>query len=89
MSITMPPKRKSTDAAADVASKKTKASTDNASDNAPNNAPEAAQVPRSKRWSKGISGSANADTEFRTIIARNPDSLWKFVCQCRPIVGSG
>ncbi|KAJ5368896.1 uncharacterized protein N7496_008656 [Penicillium cataractarum] len=88
----MAPKRKSTDAAADVASKKTKASTDNATDNAPDNTPENAtekpQVPRSKRWSKGLSGSANADTEFRTIIARNPDSLWKFACQCRQIVGS-
>lgn len=87
LSIAMPPKRKST-AAADVASKKSKASTDNAADNAPENAPENPQVPRSKRWSKGLSGSANADTEFRTIIARNPDSLWKFACQCRPIVGS-
>ncbi|KAJ5157323.1 uncharacterized protein N7482_008423 [Penicillium canariense] len=76
----MPPKRKSTDAAADVASKKSKASTDNA--------PEKPPVPRSKRWSKGISGSANADTEYRMMMTHNPESAWQFVCQCRPIVGS-
>jgi hypothetical protein len=73
----MPPKRKSTDAAGDSASKKSKASTDNA--------PAVTPVPRSKRWSKGVSGSANADTEYRTMMTRNPKPAWEFVCQCRPI----
>jgi hypothetical protein len=76
----MPPKRKSTDAAPASASKKSKASTDDA--------PEKPQVPRSKRWSKGISGSANADTEYRTMMTHNPESAWELVCQCRPIAGS-
>jgi hypothetical protein len=75
----MAPKRKSTDAADRSASKKSKASTST------DNAPEVIPVPRSKRWSKGVSGSANADTEYRTMMTRNPGSAWEFVCQCRPI----
>lgn len=77
---TMAPKRKSTDAAGDSASKKSKATADNASA-----APALPPVPRSKRWSKGVSGSANADMEYRTMMTRNPGSAWEFVCQCRPI----
>ena len=76
----MPPKRKSTDVAAESASKKSKASTDKT--------PEKPPAPRSKRWSKGLSASANADTEYRTMMLNNPAAAWEFVCQCRPIIGS-
>ncbi|KAJ9297984.1 hypothetical protein DTO271G3_4205 [Paecilomyces variotii] len=76
----MPPKRKPTDAAAESASKKSKTSTDNT--------PEKPPVPRSKRWSKGVSASANADTEYRKLIMHEPDRAWEFRCQCRPVVGN-
>ncbi|KAJ9354207.1 hypothetical protein DTO027B9_4833 [Paecilomyces variotii] len=77
----MPPKRKAADAAAGNASKKSKASSTD-------NTPEKPPVPRSKRWSKGVSGSANADTEYRKKMMHDPAGAWEFVCRCRPVVGS-
>ena len=71
----MPPKRAAPSTAASQA-KKAKTGAD----------PKA--PPRSKRWS-AVSGSANADAEYRQIASKNPDEFFSFMCTCPPRFAGG
>ena len=43
----------------------------------------APEIPRSSRWST-VSGSANAEMDYRRWIMQNPETAYSFVCLCRP-----
>ena len=74
----MPPKRVAGAAPATAAGRAKKAKT----------TATAADPPKSKRWS-AVSGSGNADAEFKKIAAKNPDDFFSFMCTCPPTIDGG
>lgn len=79
----MPPKRSA--AGGSGAAKKSRGA---AAADSTNSAPPVPEVPRNKRWSTGISGSANADAEYKYAVM-NPVEAYSFVCLCQPPFDNG
>ncbi|KAK4033347.1 hypothetical protein C8A01DRAFT_50035 [Parachaetomium inaequale] len=77
----MPPKRAAPASSAASRAKRSRPSTEGTND-AGNTENENMPFPRNKRWSAAISGSANADMEYR-IATRDPAEAYSFVCLCQ------
>ena len=71
----MPPKRAAPSSAAATGSKAKKTKT-NSSDAAPKHS-------RNKRWA-AVSGSANADQEYRDYVSKYPEEAYSYMCICVP-----
>lgn len=71
----MPPKRAAPSSAATTGSKAKKSKL-NGSDGVP-------VQPRNKRWA-AVSGSANADQEYREFVEKDPVKAYSYICICVP-----